>query len=363
MIDDPTRTKELALLTTAKVAAVSDIVAPTNEYISALGDAGLRITEGTVITIGDAIFNTAGTTLSVAHLDTGASFQQGRDYYVYICDNGSDNEVYKISLNGTFPTSFNADTSRKIGGFHFGQCRRHNANMQPINAAGVERGAGWEGNVYAGIIPRSVWTLKHRPKCAPEGMVYLGSGTWIDIYLSSGNGSGGLRSAFNELPETGTEGNHWFTMNEKLLAAGKRMPTYAEFCQSALGAPQGQDNNNTNAWAQATNTARQRTGFVAPAVSSIGCRDTTGNVWEWLDELISRYDASGGAAPGAWAWYNNLGAGQGQAYMNASNQLIALIAGGAWGNGVIAGPRAVSCSHVPWNVRASIGVRGACDAL
>ena len=31
-------------------------------------------------------------------------------------------------------------------------------------------------------VPRSVWTLGHRPKCSPEGMVYLGGGTWVDIY-------------------------------------------------------------------------------------------------------------------------------------------------------------------------------------
>jgi len=366
MIDDATKMDPRSLLTTAKMSAITDIVSPRTEYLAATGDDTLLVYEDVVLAVGDAVFKTDRLTLDTSNLDAGTSFQMGSDYYVYICDNGGDNEIFRLSLNSTFPNGFNADNSRKIGGFHFGQCRRHNEKMQPINAAGVERGAGWQSNIFQGIVPRSVWTLSHRPKCSPEGMVYLGSGTWIDIYLSSANGAGGVKSAYNELPTTGTEGHNWYAQNEMLGAAGKRMPSYAEFCRYALGAPAGADNNNTNAWAMTTNTARQRTGYVAPAVSSVGCRDTTGNVWEWMDEFITRYDSGTGAASiqSSFTYRDVLGgADQGQAYMNAGYQLIALRSGGSWNPGVIAGPRAVSCAIYPWNVYTNIGVRGACDSL
>jgi len=365
MKDDPTRTDPLALLTAARMSAITSIISPRNEYLVANGDNNLLLYEDVVLSVGGGIFLTDRKVLDTSNLDSGTSFLMGRDYYVYICDNPTNDEIYKISLNSTFPNGFNADNSRKIGGFHYGQCRRHNEKLQPINAAGVQRGAGWESNIYQGIVPRSVWTMLHRPKCAPEGMTYLTSGSWLDIYISSGDGAGGLRSAFNELPETGTEGNHWYTMCEKLFAANKRMPSKEEWIEGALGAPPGQDGNNTNAWAATTNTARQRTGFVAPAVSSVGCRDTTGNVWEWINEFVTRYDLTGTAAiQASWTWRDVFPGGEhGQVYMNASNQFCALLVGGTWNHGVLAGPRAVHGSGVPWSVSAHFGVRGACDSL
>ena len=54
--------------------------------------------------------------------------------------------------------------------------------------------------VSNGIVPRSVWTLGHRPKCSPEGMVYLGGGTWVDIYLNSDDGAKGLKSEYGCAP-------------------------------------------------------------------------------------------------------------------------------------------------------------------
>ena len=104
-----------------------------------------------------------------------------------------------------------------------------NALGNPINSSGAENGSGWQGNVYNGIIPNSVWTTKHRPKCDdPSGMVYLGNGLWGDIYLSSDNGSQGLQSKYNANPITGTEGLNWYIANEKarrgILPGSSRIP-------------------------------------------------------------------------------------------------------------------------------------------
>lgn len=163
-----------------KMATISDIVAPSNEYIYASGANELTVVEGCVIAVGGAgIFKTANTILTAANLDAGSAFAVGKDYYVYICDSRIDSadEKYVISLNSTYPTGWNATNSRKIGGFHYGRCRKVDSNLQPLNGSSVIFGTGWESAVSNGIVPRSVWTLGHRPKCSPEGMVYLGGGT------------------------------------------------------------------------------------------------------------------------------------------------------------------------------------------
>ena len=192
LVDDVTKTDARALLNVNKMATISDIVAPSNEYIYASGANELTVVEGCVIAVGGAgIFKTANTILTAANLDAGSAFTVGKDYYVYICDSRIDSadEKYVISLNSTYPTGWNATNSRKIGGFHYGRCRKVDSNLQPLNGSSVIFGTGWESAVSNGIVPRSVWTLGHRPKCSPEGMVYLGGGTWVDIYLNSDDGA------------------------------------------------------------------------------------------------------------------------------------------------------------------------------
>ena len=57
-------------------------------------------------------------------LDTGVSFTPGRDYYIYLCLQAPaqagqlPTATLVVSLNSTFPSGYNADNSRKIGGFH-----------------------------------------------------------------------------------------------------------------------------------------------------------------------------------------------------------------------------------------------------
>ncbi len=285
--------------------------------------------------------------LSATNLDTG-SFAMGKDYYIFVSVDGGV-ASYKISLNKNFATG------QLVGGFHYGKNRKTNAKLQPVNSTGTERGSGWESNVFDGIVPRSVWTLSHRPKCDPAGMVYLASGVWVDIYQSSAGGDG-LVSVHGGTPLTGTEGHTWYSLNELALTSNKRFLSLSEWCQMALGSPQGNDANNTNAWSATTNTAKTTTGNVALAVSSIGCRDAAGNVWEWLDEII--HDPTG--ATGAW---HNVMPGYGQMYMYNATGIHALVAGGYWNDGVHAGARALNSPNYPWNAHVSIGARCACDSL
>ena len=375
LVDDVTKTDRRALLNVNKMATISDIVAPTNQYLYASGADEITVAEGCVIAVGGAgIFETAASKLTAANLDVGSAFAVGNDYYVYICDSRLDaeDEKYVISLNSTYPNGWNASNSRKIGGFHYGRCRKVDNNLQPVNSSGVIFGTGWESAVSNGILPRSVWTLGHRPKCNPEGMVYLGGGTWIDIYLSSDDGAYGLKSEYNCAPMTGTEGMNWYTFAERLMKSGKRMPDYSEFCAYAFGSPQGLDDANTNAWSATTNTGRGVTGSVVNAVSAVGCVDAVGRVWEWLNDLITRAEHAKNTnhASEAWGWDTTsplkTGATQydvGNIFQYYANSLAALIAGGHWYYGANAGARAVYCSSCPWSVDTNVGVRGACDSM
>lgn len=204
-------------------------------------------------------------------------------------------------------------------------------------------------------------------------MVYLGGGTWVDIYLNSDDGAKGLKSEYGCAPMTGTESMNWYNFVERLAKSGKRLPNYAEFCAYAFGSPAGLDNANTNAWSATSNTGRGVTGSVVNAVSSVGVVDAVGRVWEWLDELITRAEHATNAdyhASVAWGWDKKspLNTGEksydvGNIYQYYAYSLAALIAGGIWGDGANCGARAVDCGRCPWYVYADVGARGACDSL
>ncbi|MFA9375746.1 MAG: SUMF1/EgtB/PvdO family nonheme iron enzyme [Lachnotalea sp.] len=350
-----------AKLTVAKMATISDLVAPSAEYMTATGDTEVTLASDCVIAIGTTgVFKTDGAVISIANLDTGSSFTLGKDYYVYICDPGSEDldEVYVISLNSTYPTGYTAANSRKLGGFHYGIVRCVSSKLNPINTGGTEKGSGWESNVKSAIVPRSVWTTHHRPKCSPEGMVYVSSGLWVDIYLASSNGIGGVQSVYNATPLTGTEGYNSYDFIDMGLKTGKRLLSYSEWQQAAYGSPQGEDGNNTNAWTATTNAARTATGIVVKSVSAIGCRDCVGNVMEWLDELSYRYDGTQ-----SFSWKDVLGEKNGQIYTEGICGLTRLIAGGYWQHGVHAGCRTVTNDFAPWAGASAIGARFGCDSL
>ena len=236
---DENMTDERAKITVAKMAAVSDIVASEKAFIQYSAAGQLTVLAGAVIAVGDAIFQTEETTLSAANLDGASSFAHGKDYYIYLCNNGKDssNEVYLISENSTFPDGVEWDdtNTRKIGGFHYGFVRNVDEYGREVNTSGSVRGSGWESNVREDIAPNSVWTALHRPKCDPSGMAYLGNGLWADIYLASDDGANGLQSVYNATPITGTEGLNWYIANEKAARALAKNPKLL-LCDEPTGA-------------------------------------------------------------------------------------------------------------------------------
>lgn len=360
-IYDENMIDERAKITIAKMGAISDIVAPEKKYIQYSATGKLTVLHGAVIAVGEtAVFRTEETELSTSNLDGASSLEHGKDYYIYICNNGIDasNEVYLISENSTFPNGDEWDdtNTRKIGGFHYGYVRNVNEYGQEINTSGSVRGSGWESNVREDIVPNSVWTALHRPKCEPSGMAYLGNALWGDIYTASDNGANGLQSVYGATPITGTEGLNWYIANEKAARVGKRLPSLAEFLVGTEGNPQGLDGSNTNGHAATTNTARTVLGKIKNAISVKNIMGLCDNVWKWLDEFILDPVAT------TWAWQDVI-PGYGQIYMPSVTAVHALIGGGGWGSGVRCGSRAVYCDASPWNVSTGVGVWCVCDSL
>lgn len=290
-----------------------------------------------------------------------AAFAVGQNYYIYACQQASGIAKIIVSINSTYPTGYTASNSRKIGGFHYGRVRNS------ITVADVTNGA---------VVHNSVWDLINRPICSPDGMAYNGNGAWVDIYkpsigeaLAFANGSGSpltagtAKSAYNAVPLTGTEGLNGYNWLELARMSGKRLLSKGERLQAAHGSPQGNNADNVNAWSMTTNTGRANTGSVVNAISLLNIVDCVGNVWEWLDEFLVRWDDTG-AAGQIWGWKDPMaGMGVGQLNMIDEQALVQVIAGGPWDHGVYTGSRCVRLSFYPWLVGTDIGSRFACDSL
>ena len=319
-------------------------------------------------------------------LDTGDTLQYGKDYYIYLVLDNLDFKLI-VSLNSTYPDGYNANNSRKIGGFHYGAIRKisDDGEWVPVDSNGVKFGSSgtkWQDNVTSGIIPNSVWDLKNKPKNFMPGMAKV-KDFWVSIYqmsvdeavtfMSGTNGlsvaDGLLKSSYGELPATGTEGLNQFNFNELARRQGMRLTYYNEWLLAAYGSPQGTDSGNNYGWTATGNTARTRTGCsvntstgeysiggVKPyAVSAYNICDCTGNVYEWQADYTIKQDST------SWGWQNVLGANMGQAYLPNADGMSALICGGYYNCGVHCGPRCVNLTNDPWHVCTDTGCRFACD--
>jgi hypothetical protein len=226
----------------------------------------LRITDSWFLVDTDTNVDTT------ADIDTGA-VEAGKDYCVYACDD-SGTLRFKISLATTFPAGFDANTSRKIGGFH-----------TLCGNVGTIAGHTLSGYLATEILPASVWDLKHRPVSEPAGMVYSeGAHCWVDIYLTSGTGVSTASVNGGTISDTRT----WLDFVDDFAAVKKSMLTDAEFQIIAAGS-----NEETNIAGSADpvttgphiDTAGRR------MISNIGCEDCCGVMWQWLEDYGYRYDA------------------------------------------------------------------------
>jgi len=294
------------------------------EYVNA---ESVKVKAEQYIRIGNAILVIdEDVTLTWADLDTGSE-ENGKDYFVYACLPEAGNKpVFKISKNATCPAGYNPDNSRKIGGFH--------------------------NNPDGDILQYSVWDLDFRPACPdPRGMVYdPKSNIWVDIYLASDDGNGGVKSEYGA---TILDSMNWFDFVDRGKKVGKRLLRYDEFMSIAEGTPEevniaGSSDPVTTGGHTATNGARIK--------SNIGVEDAAGVMWQW--GLGNTYRSDGTD----WGWYNLPGS-KGSMYRQGSYGCVIPLFGGPWGYGSFCGSRCVNLNNYPWNLNSLFGARFACDLI
>lgn len=325
------------------------------------------------------------------YLDVPGALKYGHDYFVYLVLDKAQVGIV-ISENSTWPEGYDDETSRKIGGFHFGAVRvvSDDGLCVPVDGEGNKFGSSkviWQKNVTKGIVPNSVWDLANRPRTLFGSMVKVGL-IWVSIYQASmkypfsfmdGNSlthvaEGELQSQYGAYPVSGIYGLCQYNFTELSERAGMRLLTYQEFLMAAYGAPQGHDHDNEYGWTDVDNKVRARCGCSVDlesgnydpkngakpyAVSAMNVVDTTGNVWEWLGEYTNRHDA----ASGDWTYYDQLGKDMGQIYGWKTDSFSSLAAGGHWHRGSYCGARAINPDDQPWKVNVHIGTRLCCPGL
>ncbi len=210
-------------------------------------------------------------------MDTGVK-AAGTDYYVYACTDGSTIS-FKISANSTVPTGFDANHSRKIGGFH-----------TLCTAVGTIGGHTLTGYLQTDILPQSIWDLKHRARCGNNaGMVYdTKTGIWVDIYLASGTGASTASANGGTISDT----RDWMDFVDDGGAVGKRLLSDAEFQCAAAGS---NEETNISTSADPVTTGGHSDTAARRMISNIGCEDMCGVLWQWLRDQSWRFDGESSA--------------------------------------------------------------------
>lgn len=262
-------------------------------------------------------------------LDTGSTLQAGKDYYLYLCDDGAGGTKFVTSLNSTFPSGYTADNSRKIGGFH----------TLCVNA-GTISGHPLSGYLAGEILPASVWCLNHLPHSSPEGMVYDDSqNVWVDIYLQSGTGTN-TKSLFGA---TVTDTRQYSEHMEDQFLVKKALLNDEEFASAMKGS-----NQQTNISGSASPVPKTAGGHSDTAgrrmISNIGVEEGCGFLWQWLAST----SASGGSS---WVTING---SKGNVY----GPCYVLLAGGSWNDGTNCGSKSRNANNGRANALANLGGRG-----
>lgn len=288
---------------------------------------------------------------SVDDLDTGA-LAAGTDYYVYACTDGTTLS-FKVSANATNPTGFDANHSRKIGGFH-----------TLCVAVGTISGHTLTGYAQKDILPASIWDLKHRAKnLVNVGLVYDSKiQKWVDIYLASGTGASTTSVNGGTISDT----RNWMDFVDDGLAVGKRLLTDTEFTSIATGS---NEETNITGGADPGTTSGHVDTAGRRMISNIGCEDCCGVVWQWLQDQSYYYY-------GATPYYGNLPGGKGSTYTQFAADPgatevdnsdtggdVKLIAGGSWSHAAYAGSRSRNTVYYRWHAHANLGARFAAEPL
>jgi formylglycine-generating enzyme required for sulfatase activity len=138
----------------------------------------------------------------------------------------------------------------------------------------------------------------------------------------------------------------WFQAQQALANSGKRLPSNAEWQMAVAGTP---DSTacNLDSFSLAT------TGANAGCVSNHGANDMVGNLWEWVADWDEQADGCSSWPAGFGADLTCFGDGTPSRFPGA------LIRGGVFESGAVAGPFAVNANARPSSSSGGIGFRGA----
>jgi len=284
-------------------------------------------------------------------MDTGA-ISNGKDYYVYACDNAGS-LVFLISLASTYPAGYTAATSRKLGGFHT-LC----ANVGTIS------GHTLTGYLANEILPQSVWDLVHRARNANmdnSGMVYdPGTNLWVAIYLAADDGAAGFKSENGAtIWDSGQGATTWYDCVNKATKVGGRLLHYHEFMSVAAGSNQ---ETNISGSADPGTTGGHVDTASRRMISDIGCEDCCGVIYQWGLGQQMRIDGLPDTGDPAFDWYN-LPYAKGSIAKQGTYGIVMPTLGGYWDGNLYCGSECVCLDSYPWNSHWSVGARFACDTL
>lgn len=272
------------------------------------------------------------------------SVGNGKDAYIYACASSTKEPVFVISPNSTVPDGYNAQNSRKIGGFH-----------TLCASVGTIAGHTLSGYSAGDILPASVWDLIHRPVSEPEGMVFVDAiNKWVQIYLPSWDGS----KLVSRNGAVIVDGSSAHRCNGETFAyeAGLskcHLISRDEFTIAMRGTPEGvniQGNADPNTTGGHTATNGQR------IISNYGIEDCAGVIWQWSRDIAENYPGSSWSED---AFYLSGYSWKEKSVNNPNYDPVArgsciglvrrFLLGAAWGDGALSGSRSAHCNHFSSN--------------
>ncbi len=325
----------------------------------------ISIKAGTKIMVAGVAVNIAADTAVVM-----PALTAGTDYAIYACTDGT----VRADASFTAPTGYTTETSRLIGGFHYGLVAP-GTTVAGGSFATTGNGMIWaqaDVDLIAGINVFSLWDLKWRAASsdsllrAQKGFSFV-NGLWVANYLcSTDHIANGLSKAGTNiasgtvLPKKplafGGDGTvtypnmDWWTANEIVRAYGAKLMRESLFVDAAFGVT---ENQSIDATAATYPTTQRNAGYT----SKYGLEQASGHHWTWGEDSSFRPDGTVG-----WA-YNDVSGGRGQIYLQNTLGLVRVLLGGPRTNGVYSGSRCSYWDHYPWLAVWAVGVRAACDHL
>lgn len=320
------------------------------------GAGSVSVKGGTVIGVHSGLLSFAADTPVIMP----ALLVAGTDYAIFACADGS----VRADANWSAPAGYTTDSSRKVGGFHYGLV------APGTTVAGGQFAASGNGMIWtqadvdliAGINAWSIWDLHYRPNCPnPRGMARTVGGAWVDIYFCNTDVDINGSSRYNTNVGSGTvlpkkplafggdgvatyTNMTWWVASELAHAVGKRLLWEHEFVDAAFGVTEAVALGGASE--TIPSTARE-----PRFTSKYGIEQATGHIHTW--------GMDSGQAGETYSWQAITG-GRGSSYTTPHRRVLL---GGTRSNGAGAGSR---CSH--WGIAPSysswdIGLRAACDHL